>query len=163
MLGIEADGKVNPAEQAFLRAQQMNQGTKESLARPDTDAWTLTLDCAVVLPMGSVVCSTRHTGNGFLVKDCDFGFNRSRGILIKGSNGAVAPSGAHRNIAIRNNAILNSSLPNIRVTSTAQLVVEGNRFGPPRPPQNREQKKPSAIVTEACDGPQVQAEVIGAP
>jgi hypothetical protein len=28
-------------------------------------------------------------GNGFVVKDCDFGYNRSRGILIKASRGQV--------------------------------------------------------------------------
>ncbi len=222
VLSIEADGKVNQAEQSFLNAQNMNQGAKEGLARPDTDAWTLTLDRAVSLPMGSVVCSTRHTGNGFLVKDCDFGYNRSRGILIKGSNGqvvgnrltgcwmaavlvapewwwlesgsssdlviadnriadcrepaieviarggngAVAPSGAHRNIVIRNNTVKDSPLPNIHVTSTAQLVIEGNRFQPLAPSLSRwnwGQSKPSAIVTEACDRPKVQAEKISKP
>ena len=29
-------------------------------------------------------------GNGFAVKDCDFGYNRSRGILIKASQGEVS-------------------------------------------------------------------------
>jgi hypothetical protein len=182
VVAIEADGKVKPEEQTFLKAQHMNQNTKEALSKPNTDAWTLTLDRAVDLSMGSVVASTRHTGNGFLVKDCDFGFNRSRGILIKGSNGqvinnrltgcwmasvlvapewwwlesgsssdlviadnhitdcrataieivarggtgALAPSGAHKNIVIRNNAILNSPLPTIYVSSTDRLVISGN-------------------------------------
>ena len=35
------------------------------------------------------VCSGRRVRNGFLVKDCDFGHNRSRGILIKASRGQV--------------------------------------------------------------------------
>ena len=217
ILAIEADGKVNPDEQAFLKAQNMNQGTKEGLARPDTEAWSITLDRTVDLPMGSVVASTRHTGNGFLVKDCDFGFNRSRGILIKGSNGqvvgnrltgcwmasvlvapewwwlesgsssdvviadnriadcrapavdvsalggngSVAPSGAHRNIVIRHNTILDSPLPNIHVTSTEKLAIIGNHFKPLDPSLslwNWGQNKPTAIVTESCGQAGVQAD-----
>ncbi|MEI6644662.1 MAG: right-handed parallel beta-helix repeat-containing protein [bacterium] len=217
VVAIEADGKVKPEEQTFLKAQHMNQGTKEVLSKPNTDAWTLTLDRAVDLPMGSVVASTRHTGNGFLVKDCDFGFNRSRGILIKGSNGqvignrltgcwmasvlvapewwwlesgsssdlviadnqitdcrataievvarggtgALAPSGAHKNIAIRNNTILNSPLPTIYVSSTDRLVISGNQFKPLDPSLSRfrwGEKKPVAIVTEACSQTEVQPE-----
>jgi hypothetical protein len=222
VVAIEADGKVKPEEQTFLKAQHMNQGTKDGLMRPDTDAWTLTLDRAVALPMGSVVASTRHTGNGFLVKDCDFGFNRSRGILIKGSNGqvvgnrltgcwmasvlvapewwwlesgsssdlviadnqitdcrataievvarggtgALAPSGAHKNIAIRNNTILNSPLPSIYVTSTDKLVISGNQFKPLDPSLSRfrwGEKKPTAIVTEACSQAEVQPERSNTP
>jgi hypothetical protein len=219
VLALEADGKVSPKEQSFLQAQHMNPGTRESLSRADTEAWTLTLDRAVDLPLGSVVASARHTGNGFLVKDCDFGFNRSRGILIKGSSGqvignrltgswmaavlvtpewwwlesgsssdvtiagnliagcrepaidvtarggsgALAPSGAHRNIVIRDNTILDSPLPNIHVTSTDQLVIEGNRFRPLAPPLSRwrwGKRAPCAIVTESCDRPKVQPERI---
>ena len=222
VLAMQADGKVKPEEQAFLKVQHMNQNNKETLAKPDTDAWTLTLDRVVALPMGSVVASTRHTGNGFLVKDCDFGFNRSRGILIKGSNGqvignrltgcwmasvlvapewwwlesgsssdlliadnqitdcrgtaievvayggngAVAPSGAHKNIVIRNNTILNSPLPNIYVTSTDKLVISGNRFKPLDASLSRfrwGEKQPTAIVTEACNQPEVQPEESNTP
>jgi hypothetical protein len=216
VVAMEAAGKVKSEEQTFLKAQHMNQHNKENLSKPDTDAWTLTLDRAVALPMGSVVASTRHTGNGFLVKDCDFGFNRSRGILIKGSNGqvignrltgcwmasvlvapewwwlesgsssdlviadnqiidcrataievvarggtgALAPSGAHKNIVIRNNTILNSPLPTIYVTSTDKLVISGNQFKPLDASLSRfrwGEKQPTAIVTDACSRPEVQA------
>jgi parallel beta-helix repeat protein len=54
------------------------------------NAFTITIDRDVDLPMGSVICSAARIGNGFLVKDCDFGFNRSRGILIKASHGEVS-------------------------------------------------------------------------
>jgi len=53
-------------------------------------AYTITLDRDVGLPPGSVICSANRVGNGFLVKDCVFGFNRSRGILIKASHGEVS-------------------------------------------------------------------------
>ena len=39
--------------------------------------------------MGSAICSGNRSGNGFIVKGCDFGYNRSRGILIKASRGQV--------------------------------------------------------------------------
>lgn len=42
-----------------------------------------------MIPDGSAVCNPLRTGNGFVVKDCDFGHNRSRGILIKASKGEV--------------------------------------------------------------------------
>ena len=38
--------------------------------------------------MGSVIINSR-CGNGFLVKDCDFGHTRARGILFKGSDGII--------------------------------------------------------------------------
>jgi len=86
---IAPDGTVTPDEVAFLAKQHMNRNNQVALSKPDTPAFALTLDRAVTLPMGSVIASTRHMGNGFLVQDCDFGFNRSRGILIKASNGRV--------------------------------------------------------------------------
>ena len=39
--------------------------------------------------MGGVICSANRVGNGFLVRGCTFGYNRSRGILIKASHGEV--------------------------------------------------------------------------
>ena len=52
--------------------------------------YTITLDREISLPAGSAVCSSLRVGNGFVVKDCDFGHNRSRGILIKASKGEVS-------------------------------------------------------------------------
>ena len=85
-LKIEPDGKITEAEKAFLLKQRMDEGLR---TRWVTDAYKLTLDRAVDLPMGSVVSSARRMGNGFLVQGCDFGFNRSRGIIIKASDGKV--------------------------------------------------------------------------
>ena len=215
VLAMTPDGKIKPEEQAFFQSQHMHQGIKENLAKPNTDAWLLTLDRNVDLPMGSVVCSTSHTGNGFLVKDCDFGYNRSRGILIKastgrvignrltgcwmssvlvspewwwlesgsscdlviadnqitdckgtaieviarGGNGAIAPSGAHKNIVIRDNTIAQSPLPNIHVTSTDNLSIQNNRLTPLDAATSRfrwKDKRPQAIVIESCTQIDVQ-------
>jgi hypothetical protein len=186
---IERDGKITGAEKAFLLKQRMDEGIR---TRWNADAYKVTLDRAVDLALGSLVASTRRMGNGFLVQGCDFGFNRSRGILIKASDGKVignkltenwgpailvspeywwlesgssnnveirdntitacrarpifvhaqggqallsgkpAPSGAHNNIAILNNTISDCPLPNIEVTSTEGLRIEGNTFRAPK-------------------------------
>ena len=180
---IEPDGKINEAERAFLSKQRMDEWIR---TKWNADAYKVTLDRAVELPLGSLIASTKRMGNGFLVQGCDFGFNRSRGILIKASDGKVignkitgsrmmailvapeywwlesgssnnveirgnvisdcldvgievvahtgtgklAPSGAHRNIVISGNKISNSPLPNIVVTSTSDLKIEGNALAP---------------------------------
>ena len=85
-VSVARDGKITDAERAFVSQQRMDEGTR---TRGCADAYTVTLDREVALPMGSAICSTRKVGNGFLVKGCTFGYNRSRGILIKASNGEV--------------------------------------------------------------------------
>ena len=186
VVAIGPDGTVNAEESKFLLAQQMNQQTKESMSKPETKALSITLDREVSLPMGSVIASMNHMGNGFLVQDCDFGMNRSRGILIKASNGKVignkmtgnwghgiqiapewwwlesgssndleirgniikdcrdiaiminaragngqrAPAGAHNRITLTNNSITGSPLPNMHMSSTKGLSINGNKCVP---------------------------------
>lgn len=92
---IADDGVVHEEEIQFVAAQQMNNGTRYALSRPTTKAYAITLDRVVDLPRGSVIASMNHMGNGFLVQNCDFGMNRSRGILIKASHGAVINNRLH--------------------------------------------------------------------
>ncbi len=201
LVKAERDGKIGDEEKAFVLKQRMDEGLR---TRWNADAWRVTLDRAVELPRGSLIASARRMGNGFLVQGCDFGFNRSRGILIKASDGKVignkltenwgpailvapeywwlesgssnnveirdnaiascrvrpifvhaqggeglitgkpAPSGAHNNIAILNNTIADSPLPNIEVTSTDGLRIEGNAFRSPRG------AGPEAVKTVNC-------------
>ena len=51
--------------------------------------YEVVIERAVELPRGSIIAAANRIGNGFAVIGCDFGFNRSRGILIKASNGRV--------------------------------------------------------------------------
>jgi hypothetical protein len=83
---VEPDGKIRDPEREFIRKQRMDEGLR---SRGCGDAFTVALDRAVDLPPGSLIASARRMGNGFLVQGCDFGFNRSRGILIKASDGKV--------------------------------------------------------------------------
>lgn len=77
-------------EKAFIRKLRMDERMRTELLQGDETCYTLTLDREVTLPPGSLVCCPLRLGNGFVVKDCDFGHNRSRGILIKASNGEVS-------------------------------------------------------------------------
>ena len=86
---VEPDAPISDVERAFIKKMNLNDGIRSRLLEENAKFYIVTLDRAVSLPMGSAVCSGNHVGNGFAVKDCDFGFNRSRGILIKASKGEV--------------------------------------------------------------------------
>lgn len=87
-LAVVQTGAIHDNERQFLAKQHMNEALRTA-AGALTNAFLITLDRAVDVPMGSVICSANRTGNGFTVTGCKFGFNRSRGILIKGSRGEV--------------------------------------------------------------------------
>lgn len=89
VVSVTPDGRIDDAEKEFLSKQKMRDQLKSNQHGALAKAYTIILDQSVDLPTGSVICSQRRIGNGFLVKDCDFGYNRSRGILIKASNGKV--------------------------------------------------------------------------
>jgi len=88
VVSIQPANSTHEKERAFLSKQPLNPRLK-SARNALNQAYTLTLDRAVEIPMGGVICSSSRIGNGFTVKDCDFGYNRSRGILIKASDGEV--------------------------------------------------------------------------
>jgi hypothetical protein len=77
-------------EKAFIRKLRMDVRMRTELLEGDVKFYTLTLDREVPLPMGSALCCPLRLGHGFSVKDCNFGDNRSRGILIKSSKGEVS-------------------------------------------------------------------------
>lgn len=79
-------GSATAEELEFLSKQRMHEPfRKGELGR----IFEIKIDDAVDLPMGSVVAAANRMGNGFKVIGCDFGFNRSRGVLIKASHGVV--------------------------------------------------------------------------
>jgi Right handed beta helix region len=219
---IEPDEPLTDAEKAFVSKLNLNDHIRAELASGKPRVFKITLDHPTDLLMGSLICSGKRVGNGFLVQGCDFGYNRSRGILIKASQGQVsgnkithsrmaavlvspefwwfeaasssevrienntitgclatgieiaAPggdgkplaSGAHQNINITGNTISDSRWPNVSVTSTSGLVVEGNHFTAANadgtPPLaghrwNWGAAKPSPVVTEQCENARLQA------
>lgn len=85
----ELDGKSTPEIAEFFSKQHMNESIRKGLSNPEEEIWKITVREPVTLPMGSVVCAKNRIGSGFIIKDSTFGPNRSRGILIKGSNGGI--------------------------------------------------------------------------
>lgn len=81
---------ITEQEKAFIRKLRIDERVRSGLLDGEARLYTLTLDREISLPPGSAVCCPLRLGNGFAVTDCDFGDNRSRGILIKASNGEVS-------------------------------------------------------------------------
>jgi parallel beta-helix repeat protein len=86
-ISVQPVGEIVDDERAFLARQNLDAGLKS--ARGLSKAFTVTLDREVAIPCGGVLCAANRIGNGFQVKNCNFGFNRSRGILIKASHGEI--------------------------------------------------------------------------
>jgi len=133
---IVPDGAITPAEREFLSHQEMDAGIRSQGLK---DAYRITLNRAVPAARGSLICSSKRIGNGFRVEGCDFGFNRSRGVLIKASNGTVLDNtivgtwgpavlvcpefwwleaGSSKNVQIRNNTIRDCRDVGINVYAT---------------------------------------------
>ena len=87
---IEPDEPITEEEKSFIRKINILPRHKDLLLEGKAKLFKLTLDRGETLAMGSAVCSGNRVGNGFAVKGCDFGYNRSRGILIKASHGEVS-------------------------------------------------------------------------
>ena len=137
---VEVSDQIDEAteeELDFLSRQQMHPHFTGGHA---VRIFEVVIDREIDLPLGSVIASANRNGNGFMVTGCDFGFNRSRGILIKASNGTVkdnrmelcwgeaikvAPeyfwleSGSSNNVTIKGNTILNCIRKGIAVYAWA--------------------------------------------
>jgi hypothetical protein len=88
-VAIQRAGTIRDEERRFLARQRMNEDLRTTRGGALTSAYTVTLDREVEIPMGGVICAANRVGSGFVVRNCTFGFNRSRGILIKASHGEV--------------------------------------------------------------------------
>lgn len=122
-VAVVPDGNIRDDERAFISRQNLDAGLKPA-KQSLTKAWKITLDRAEDLSTGSVICAANRIGNGFAVKDCEFGFNRSRGILIKASHGEIA---GNRLEDSRMSAILVS--PEywwLEAGSSSDLTISGN-------------------------------------
>ena len=81
---------LSEQERTLIEQLRMDERTRQKLLSAKARFFTLIMDRDVSLPPGSAVCCPLRIGSGFAVTDCDFGHNRSRGILIKASNGEVS-------------------------------------------------------------------------
>lgn len=86
-VSVRRSGDISKGELAFMAQQRMHKPFKEGSLR---QIYEIVIDRPVDLVQGSIIASANRIGNGFKVTGCDFGFNRSRGILIKASHGEVS-------------------------------------------------------------------------
>jgi hypothetical protein len=85
---IKAGRPLNMDEVVFLNIQKFLQESGKT--KNASNVFIIEIDKAVDLPLGSLIASANRLGNGFEVINCIAGPNRSRGILVKASNGVVA-------------------------------------------------------------------------
>jgi len=86
-VSVTRSGDITNEELAFMARQRMHKPFKEGSLRR---IYEVVIDRPVDLVRGSIIAAANRIGNGFKVTRCDFGFNRSRGILIKASHGEVS-------------------------------------------------------------------------
>ena len=89
VLDIEEEDGVLQSHIDSISKMKFNDGTKKNLMKPENKTIKLTVDKEVKFKLGTVVADKNRMGSGFLVKNSNFSFNRSRGILIKASKGQV--------------------------------------------------------------------------
>jgi len=89
VLKIENDGVLTQTERDAILKLKQNEENKRSLTRENNKIVRLTVDKDVKFEIGAVVADKNKIGSGFLIKNCNFSYNRSRGILIKASNGQL--------------------------------------------------------------------------
>lgn len=122
----EPDGRSTPEIAAFFSRQHMNESIRKGLSDPGLAVWKIAVRDPVSLPAGSVVCAKNRIGSGFVVKDSIFGPNRSRGILIKGSNGSVSGNTCRGNWGT--GILVSPEWWWMEAGSSDDLVVAGNRI-----------------------------------
>lgn len=86
IVSIRPDGRMTEEERGLIARQSMNESLRRTAM---TDAYLVELDRPESVPPGTLVCSADRIGNGFSIRDCRLGFNRSRGILVKAGRGEI--------------------------------------------------------------------------
>ena len=89
VLAIRRTHDVTAEEDAFIQQQPMD---RRMAAHDDgmlTQGYEVTLDRPVDLEMGSVIGSRDRVGSGFEIIGCVMEYNRSRGVIVKASDGVI--------------------------------------------------------------------------
>ncbi len=87
IVSIEPDGQITKEEREDLISRNLNPNMKrESL----NDAYRVVLDAeAEGVGLATAICDADGIGNGFSIRNCRLGWNRSRGILVKAGRGEI--------------------------------------------------------------------------
>jgi|GEM_PF-368630 len=166
VLSVQRAGNTLENEVELLNELRINKNTVPMM----TEAYVIQLDRKVELSFGSLVGALNRRGNGFSVKNCSFGNNRSRGILIKAGDGEVsgnrienchsqgiiiAPeyywleSGYSRNLIVANNTVVNSGLEALLIHP---IGTNGSGFENIRVSDNRFSSRHKPPVSYPSDG-----------
>lgn len=91
VISVLPDGEITEKEFEFVKRQSIDKAIKnEGLKHAFRIQLRIIHSSTKEKPsMGSVISSTNRVGNGFLIEGCDFGQNRSRGIIVKASQGVI--------------------------------------------------------------------------
>ena len=81
----EPDGTPTTEERKMFEEMKFWSGIANGISK----AYRVTLAADVEVMPGSMLISNRRQGNGFVVRNCMFGPNRARGLLLKASDGLV--------------------------------------------------------------------------
>jgi hypothetical protein len=123
---IVPDEPITEAEKTFVKTLRIHPQTKEEMLSGKAKCYLLTLDRPVTLPMGSLIASSNRVGNGFLVKGCEFGYNRSRGILVQASHGQIINNTITRNWMT--GVLVNPEYYFFEAGSASDIVIDGNKI-----------------------------------
>lgn len=124
VVALKWAGTIQDDERTFVSQQKMDEGLKNFRNGSLSKAYILTLDREVNIPRGGVIAAANRMGNGFEVKDCTFGFNRSRGILIKASHGTI--SGNHLTGCWMSAVLVSPEYWWLESGSSSDLTITGN-------------------------------------
>ncbi len=127
LLEIKEDGNITDEEVAYTRTLPLNPGF---FAIPKVErfsrALTFKLDREVKLARGSLMLSTAHAGNGFLIKNCKFGPGRGGGLDIRASKGLIS---SNQFSGLLGHAVV--SMPDYSLLAgglSSSLTIENNRL-----------------------------------
>ena len=111
ILSCKPDAAPTAEEKAFIATLDFWPGARDSWFKK---AFQVEIDSDAELPPGSVIVSNWRQGNGFVVRNCDFGPNRARALQIKASDGRI-----------ENNRMRGLEMCAIDVTSEPVPFMEG--------------------------------------
>ncbi|MCX5685343.1 MAG: right-handed parallel beta-helix repeat-containing protein, partial [Planctomycetota bacterium] len=89
--------------------------------------------------------------SGNVITDCG---GTGIAVVAEGARGKLSPAGSHSRIVVSGNTFSGCPMPNICVTSTDDVRIEGNALKSPtstkRPPFGLDPAKIAPVMTENC-------------
>lgn len=123
IVSVTPDGEVTGDERALIERQAMNEHLRRNGL---STAWRVELDQEVSVPPGTLICSANRIGNGFSIRNCQVGFNRSRGILVKAGHGVIADNLIEG--SVMTGILISPEYWWLEAGLSDELVISGNRI-----------------------------------